>query len=55
MTTCIMVKMLTQAATYLYIRAIPISKVHVASAKLVNNMFSGVPVPSLGHLFPKLE
>ena len=27
----------------------------VASAKLVNIMSSGVPVPSLGYLFPKLE
>ena len=38
-----------------YISAIPISKVHVVSPKLVNNMSSGVPVPSLGHLFPTLE
>ena len=26
-----------------------------ATLKLVNNMSSGVPGPSLGHLFPKLE
>ena len=44
-------------SVYRYIRnrAIPISELQVAPAKLVNNMSSGVPVPSLGHLFPKLE
>ena len=40
---------------YICTRSIPISKLQVASAKLVNNMSSGVSVPSLGHLFPKLE
>ena len=35
--------------------AIPIFELQVALVKLVNNMSSGAPVPSLGHLFPKLE
>ena len=38
-----------------YSSAIPLGTESRLSPKLVNSMSSGVPVPSLGHLFLKLE
>ena len=39
----------------LYTSTISLGTESRLSPKLVNNMSSGVPVPSLGHLFSKLE
>ena len=38
-----------------YVSAISFPRNQVATPKLVNNMSSGIPGPSLGNLFPKLE
>ena len=39
----------------LFVSTISLGTESRVSPKLVNNMSSGVPGPSLGHLFPKLE
>ena len=39
----------------LVLSAISFPRNQVATPKLVNNMSSGIPGPSLGNLFPKLE
>ena len=42
-------------ACMFFINTIPLGTESRVSPKLVNNMSSRVPGPSLGHLFPKLE